>query len=155
MKKIIVEFYNKEKSPLRKPFLYKIAKIVFEETGLLQCDNDKISISFANVSEGEIRKLNASYRKINKVTDVLSFSEPKRTKHSDALVTKNLFLGEVVLCYNNIVKYAKRYKLDIWEELSEVTAHGVLHLLGYKHGQKMFGIQKKIKNYEKTRKLKM
>ena len=58
-----------------------------------------------------------------------------------------LFLGELILCYDDIKEYAENESLELKEELSKVVAHGILHLLGFEHGEKMFAIQNKVRDY--------
>jgi rRNA maturation RNase YbeY len=183
-----IEFNNLSKSPLKKSFLQKIAKVTIARSGVFQTPSVPLrgtsppwkggegyvfSISFANVSEKEIQKLNKIYRRKNMPTDVLSFAEyksrdaiycvlnscdksrrdaqPARRDKSRRIKSRpykdenknhtTLFLGEIILCYNNIAEYSKKNKLDLERELRKVIAHGVLHLLGFRHGKKMFEIQ--------------
>lgn len=153
-----IELSNTAKSPIEKKLLEKIAGETIARSGILDLRKKNISISFANVSEKEMQRLNRTYRKKNTPTDVLTFAEFENKKEikrelqgADAPMgrlygrgNKNpdaLFLGEIVLCYNNIAEYSKRNRLDLEWEFWEVAAHGVLHLLGFRHGKKMFEIQ--------------
>jgi probable rRNA maturation factor len=136
-----VDFNNSSKSPVKKSFLEKIARETARKSGVLDLEKKNISLSFASVSEEDIKKLNKAYRKKNMPTDVLSFPEFKNKKEIRENVDKEVFLGEIVLCYNNIADYSKKNKLDLKRELSKVVAHGVLHLLGFRHGKEMFRIQ--------------
>jgi rRNA maturation RNase YbeY len=52
-----------------------------------------------------------------------------------------IFLGEVILCYTFIEQFAKENNAQIDKEFFTVYAHGILHLLGFEHDQKMFSIQ--------------
>ena len=56
---------------------------------------------------------------------------------------QELFLGELILCYNYIKESAIECtsETDSQKELARIIAHGVLHLLGFSHGKKMFTIQ--------------
>ena len=80
-------------------------------------ENKEISIAF--VGDKTIRELNKKYRKINKVTDVLSFSG------------EDDFLGEIVIDYAQIKRQARKYSENINEELKFILIHGLLHLIGY------------------------
>lgn len=90
------------------------------------------------IDKNNMRVLNKKYRKKNKVTDVLSF------------LGEGDFLGDVVLCSEQIQKQAKEHDLHWTEEFSYLLVHGLLHLLGYDHeesraqAQKMFKIQDKL-----------
>lgn len=138
---IKVELNNISKSSVKKNFLEKIVKGTIKKSGILDPDKRNIFLSFAIVSKEEIRKLNKRYRKKNKPTDVLTFAEYKNQNEIKKIVDKNIFLGEIVLCYNDIADYSKKYKIDLKRELQKVVSHGVLHLLGFCHGKKMFDMQ--------------
>ena len=79
--------------------------------------NKTVSIAF--VSDLEMRRLNRTYRGMNKTTDVLSFEG------------EGDFLGEIILSYQQIKKQAKENKNSVSYELLFITIHGLLHLAGY------------------------
>jgi probable rRNA maturation factor len=142
--RLILDFNDLEKSGIKKPFLFDVVEKILNKTVPKLFQKKELVISIAAVNEKEIRALNRIYRKKDLATDILSFSEYKSKKQLAAIVEKNIFLGELVLCYNNIKKYSKKNEIDMEKELTEVVSHGVLHLLGFKHGKKMFSIQKEI-----------
>ena len=144
--KIEIDFNDREKSAIKKKFLFKISEKTLTRENFDYLKNKNISISFACVPEDEIAVLNASYRKRRTATDVLSFCEYKNQKDLQEAVDKNIYLGEIIVCYNYIVKHSKMKKENIKQELAEIISHGVLHLLGLRHSQKMFAIQKNIAN---------
>jgi probable rRNA maturation factor len=80
---------------------------------------NKKEVSIAFVGDKEISKLNRIYRKIDKATDVLSFSG------------EGDFLGEIVIDYAQIKRQAKEFKKSVSEELIFILVHGLLHLVGY------------------------
>ena len=90
-----------------------------------------VSISF--VKKAEMRKLNRTYRKKDRPTDVLSFS-----------MKEGRLLGDVIICPQVAKVNAKKYGSSFKAELARLTAHGILHLLSYDHGKKMFDLQDKI-----------
>ena len=141
--KLNLEINNATKSPVKKAFIQKVVLATLEKS---RCDflrEKTISLSFAWISEVEIRAINKTYRKKDRATDVLSFCEyadmPSLKKASE----KELFLGELLLCYNYIkaMAIASGREKDLQKELARIIAHGVLHLLGFSHGRKMFDIQ--------------
>lgn len=165
--RIILEFNNQTKAPVKKAFFNAVVKKTLEEADFFICSsrhsmscnhnsrktlnvNKRISVSVALVDEAEIKRLNRIYRRKNEVTDVLSFAEHKNAKALESAVDNpamaGLFLGELVLCYNDIRQYAEKNKTKLDRELASVVSHGVLHLLGFRHGKKMFQIQNKITN---------
>ena len=144
---IEIDFNNISKSPIKKSFLEKIVWETIARSGVLGLRKKKISLSFACVSEEEMKKLNKDYRRNNMPTDVLSFAEFKNQKEIRKYFSKKeqpIFFGEIILCYNDIAKYCKKNKLNLKKETAKVISHGVLHLLGFRHGKKMFEIQNKI-----------
>jgi probable rRNA maturation factor len=138
---IEIEFNNVSKSPIKKRFLEKITKKTITRICPLELGKKNISLSFASVSEKKMRALNKAYRRKNLPTDVLSFPEYKNKSEIKKVVDKKVFLGEIILCYNNIEKYCQKNKMDLKKEMAQVVSHGVLHLLGFRHGKKMFEIQ--------------
>lgn len=138
---IEIEFNNVSKSPIKKRFLEKITKKTITRICPLELGKKNISLSFASVSEKKMRALNKAYRRKNLPTDVLSFPEYKNKSEIKKVVDKKVFLGEIILCYNNIEKYCQKNKIDSKKEIAQVVSHGVLHLLGFRHGKKMFEIQ--------------
>jgi probable rRNA maturation factor len=75
------------------------------------------------VSPGEIRRLKREYLGLDEEGDVLSFPIDAR-EHVPEGVPRQL--GDVVLCPQVVA--------DDWER---PLAHGLLHLLGYEHGDEM------------------
>jgi probable rRNA maturation factor len=90
-----------------------------------------ISVSF--VTAGAIKKLNSRYRRKNKATDVLSFNMDEKD-----------LLGDIFICPAVARKNAKEYGVTLEQEIARLFVHGVLHLMGYDHGKKMFAKQEKI-----------
>lgn len=125
--------------------LKKIVRMILSEKEFNFLNKKDISLSFAAVSSREMKRINRLYRKKDKTTDVLSFYEYKSI--DDLKKEKNtlVFLGEIILCYNDIRNYVQKEKKLFFGEIVKVIAHGVLHLLGMKHGKRMFEIQDKIK----------
>lgn len=149
---INLEINNTAKSPVRKKLLEEAVKKTLAKSGLDFLKRKNITLSIAIVSPREIKKLNKIYRKVDAATDVLSFAEYKNAAAIKKAVDNRLrqpadggvFLGELILCYTDIREYARKNKTGLAKELADVVSHGVLHLLGMKHGKKMFAIQEKI-----------
>ena len=100
------------------------------------------------VDEKLIKSINRKYRKINKVTDVISFAN----RDNDSI--KIPLLGEIYICLEKAKKQAKEYNHSLQRELCFLFTHGLLHLLGYDHMTKkdekiMFNLTDKIINKAK------
>lgn len=95
------------------------------------------------VGDKEIKDLNFRYRGKNKVTDVLSFA------WQEEKLIKTESLGQIYICYPQIVRQAKQFKINTAEEFTRMLTHGFLHIMGYDHVEKkdavkMFKFQEEI-----------
>ncbi len=144
--KLNLEINNAAKSPVRKKLLEDAVKKTLKAGGLDFLARKYISLSIAIVGAREIKRLNKIYRKVDAATDALSFAEYKDAEALKKAVDKKIFLGELILCYDDIKEYAARENVKLEKELANVVSHGVLHLLGFKHGEEMLGIQDRVKN---------
>ena len=102
------------------------------------------------VSEEEIQKINKEYRGIDRVTDVISFAfeDNENVSYNDIRI-----LGDIYICIPRMKNQASEYGHSEKRELSFLTVHGLLHLLGYDHQEKddekeMFELQELILNGE-------
>lgn len=150
--KINLEINNTTESPTEKGFFETVAKKTFAETGYdflnPSADGREVGISIALIAPAEIRKINKEYRKYDSVTDVLSFPEYENIgqieKSATTKLNEELFLGELILCYDDIKEYAQKEELDLENEFAKVVSHGILHLLGFEHGEKMFAAEQSV-----------
>lgn len=91
----------------------------------------KYELSLVFAKEELMEKLHQNHLKKNGATTVLSFS-----------LSKNL--GEIFLCPQFIKKEAKKYEFKYNEHLKKLFIHGLLHLKGMRHGEKMDTEEQKI-----------
>ena len=82
----------------------------------------------------EIRKLNKKYRRIDRETDVLSFSYiSDKDKISPGAGTYTV--GELIICpevaQSNILKQDEKWNLNL--EIILLIIHGILHIYNYDH----------------------
>lgn len=105
------------------------------------------------VDEKTIQDINRDYRKIDKVTDVISFAFEDNDKKE---YNKTRILGEIYICIPRMMEQAKEYGHSETRELAFLGVHGLLHLLGYDHMKKedeivMFAKQEEVLNeYRET-----
>lgn len=88
-------------------------------------ENFEISISF--VEEEEIKELNADYRGIDSITDVLSFPLIEDPTREEGL------LGDIVICYKRAIEQSIEYGHSSKREIIYLVVHSMFHLLGYDH----------------------
>lgn len=82
------------------------------------------------VSEDKIRELNREYRNNDSITDVISFA----LEDDDTFVKTDVrILGDIYICIKRAQEQAKEYGHSLLRELSFLSVHGLLHLLGYDH----------------------
>ncbi|KPJ71873.1 hypothetical protein AMJ50_00095 [Parcubacteria bacterium DG_74_3] len=143
----MIEINNLTSIALDENFFKKTAQKVFEGE-----KKKNIYLSIALVEPNRMRKINREYRGKNRVTDVLSFSEPnlfqKQLKKDPLLKAWNL--GEIIICPREVKKNAKRFSSTFEKELTLCLIHGILHLLGYEHEKsekKAELMARKQKNY--------
>lgn len=91
----------------------------------------EVSVSFVN--NKQIRELNASYRDIDRETDVLSFPMGENGRYDVNQETGAKILGDIVLSVQKAVEQAENYGHSLNREIAFLTVHSVLHLLGYDH----------------------
>ncbi len=143
---INLEINNTTKSPIEDEFFRKVVRKTFEDLSYEFLKNNEINVSLALVSAEEIRKFNNEYRKYDSVTDILSFAEYESLEELKAAAKnqQELFLGELILCYDDIKEYTEKENIDFEKELAKVVSHGILHLMIFAHGEEMFAIQEKV-----------
>jgi probable rRNA maturation factor len=103
-------------------------------------------VTVSLVGEKCMRSLNKKYRKSDKTTDVLSFSYSETGFFPDK---KNQEFGELILCPEYIKKQSKRFGVEYDNEFMRMLMHGLLHLAGYDHidkinAKKMFVLQESL-----------
>ncbi|MEE8324498.1 MAG: rRNA maturation RNase YbeY [Candidatus Humimicrobiaceae bacterium] len=96
------------------------------------CPDNVINIILSDSSE--IRRLNKTYRNIDRITDVLSFSylsDSDSFHGEDSLFT----IGEIYICPGVAKENAKNQDAD-WSldlEMILLVVHGILHIYDYDH----------------------
>lgn len=94
-------------------------------------------ISVTLTDNERIRELNREYRGIDRATDVLSFpildfygdeADARFDYDGDAVM-----LGDIVISLERAKEQAEEYNHSLRREIAFLTAHSMLHLLGYDH----------------------
>ena len=100
------------------------------------------------VTNEEIHKINKEYRKVDRVTDVISFAleDNKDIEYKDFRL-----LGDIYIAIDVAYEQAIEYNHSSEREVCFLATHGLLHLLGYDHmteeeEKEMFGKQEELLN---------
>ena len=102
-----------------------------------ECDFDA-QISITLTDNETIREINKTNRGIDKATDVLSF--PLLEFDADGVADGEyetddgyVMLGDIVISMERAMEQAREYGHSFLREVAFLTAHSMLHLLGYDH----------------------
>ncbi|MDD3113160.1 MAG: rRNA maturation RNase YbeY [Candidatus Izemoplasmatales bacterium] len=90
---------------------------------MLTKPKSKRIINIILLTDEAIRDLNATYRHVDRPTDVLSFPN----------TDLNPELGDVFISIDRAKEQAKTYQHSLERELAFLAVHGFLHCLGYDH----------------------
>ena len=105
--------------------LKSVVKTVLETEGLpLEYE---VSITFVDIDE--IHKLNKEFRNVDRPTDVLSFPMDE----DFSIEGVDTMLGDIVISMDIAKDQAKDFGHSLDREIMYLTAHSMLHLLGYDH----------------------
>ncbi len=101
------------------------------------------------VDEGAMEQLHLQWMDEPGPTDVLSFPMDELRPGTEEAITPAGLLGDIVLCPQVAIAQAETANHSTLDELLMLTAHGILHLLGFDHAEpdeekEMFGIQREI-----------
>ena len=125
--------------------LKETAESVINEVLSSEGVRQNVDIELLLTGREEIRRLNREFRDTDKETDVLSFPNLDFDKPSDLSCADlhpedytdpdsgNIYLGDIVINVYRMEEQAKSYGHGIKREFAFLTAHSMLHLLGYDH----------------------
>lgn len=130
--------------------------------------SDAVELDVSIVSNDEIQQLNATYRNIDRPTDVLSFALEDDESEFDLFFEADeeldsevealtRHLGDIIISFAKAEEQAADYDHSLERELAFLAVHGFLHLNGYDHQtaeeeKEMFTIQEEVlKAYGLTR----
>lgn len=112
----------------------------------LDVKNAYFSVIF--IDDEKMHEMNKHYRGIDRTTDVLSFA----LEDNQTIKTEIRELGDIFISIPKMKAQAEEYGHSEKRELSFLTVHGLLHLLGYDHTRSeeeekiQFGLQDEILN---------
>ena len=140
----MIEFLGQTLDKKTLKLLKKVAKETFK------CNDQKprkIEVAVTFVDDEEIQELNKAERGIDEVTDVLSF--PNLDNVFGRTIDKKNFpddvnpengkvdIGDVVINLNRAHEQAGSFGHSFTREVAFLMVHGLLHLMGYDHVDKL------------------
>lgn len=109
----------------------RVAERALQTVGSHLGDNVETSVTF--VDDAAITDLNREYRGLEQPTDVLSFAQLEGEELAAMPEGEPLMLGDIVISLERCLEQAADYGHSFERELGFLTAHGMLHLLGFDH----------------------
>ena len=120
-----INITNSTNETIDEKLLYKVANYALEY--------EKVSNAVLNiiiVDNEYIHKINREYRGVDRETDVISFA----LEDDDTFVKLPIrVLGDIYISIDRVKSQALEYGHSETREISFLTVHGILHLLGYEH----------------------
>lgn len=126
---------------------YSYLNEVIDHT-LKKLDVKNACFSVIFIDDEKMHEMNKHYRGIDRTTDVLSFA----LEDNQTIKTEIRELGDIFISIPKMKAQAEEYGHSEKRELSFLTVHGLLHLLGYDHTRSeeeekiQFGLQDEILN---------
>jgi probable rRNA maturation factor len=96
---------------------------------------ERAELSVVLCGDPAMRRLNASFRGLDKPTDVLAFAQGETLAVPSAREQTRV-LGDIVLSLPTARRQAREKRREVLDELTMLLAHGLLHLLGIDHRTK-------------------
>ncbi len=142
-----IEVANESGAPVDEQALVRVARHVLDRLGV----SPLAELSVLLVDVEQMEKLHVRWMDEPGPTDVLAFpmDELDTARRPDESDPSPSLLGDVVLCPAVAIKQASAAGHSFDAELHLLTTHGVLHLLGYDHGdtdeeREMFAVQRRL-----------
>lgn len=98
---------------------------------LYSAEDAEVSVTLTD--DAHIHELNRIYRAVDRPTDVLSFALTESEEPEIVGAQGHDVLGDLVISLERVAAQAEEYGHSPLRELSFLTVHGMLHLLGYDH----------------------
>ena len=133
-KKMTLLIDNRTDFEITKEF-EKLFNDVVKESLRYEEFDPECEVSLSIVSNDEIQEINKQFREIDAPTDVLSFPLLTFEEGEQADVNENneIMLGDIIISIDKAKAQAEEYGHGLRRELAFLTAHSMLHLMGYDH----------------------
>jgi probable rRNA maturation factor len=121
-KNLTISYTVKKTPKIDGVFLHKMKECILGK-------NYDLSIYF--IGEKMMKRVNKKYRNKDYVTDILSFPFSDEN------------FGEIYICLNKADQKTKLFNTTAKKYLDYILMHGMIHLTGLDHGEKMDNVEKK------------
>ena len=140
-----IEVLNETGAGIDEIELVELSRYVFREMKV----HPQTELCIRLVDEAAMETLHVQWMDLPGPTDVMSFPMDELTPGRDDEDPEEGMLGDVVLCPTVAQQQADAAGHALEEELLLLTTHGILHLLGYDHGEpeeekEMFELQRQL-----------
>ena len=98
---------------------------------LYGAEDAEVSVTLTN--DAYIHEINRTYRGVDRPTDVISFALMESEEPEIVGGDPRDVLGDLIISLERAQAQAEEYGHSYLRELSFLTVHGMLHLLGYDH----------------------
>ena len=96
-------------------------------------DVEDAEVSVTLTDDAHIHVINREYRGVDRPTDVISFALTESEEPEIIGGGEHEVLGDLIISLERMRAQAAEYRHTELRELSFLTVHGMLHLLGYDH----------------------
>lgn len=126
---IKVNIVKQSNYPIKSVNVKKFLQEFFLKHGIVS--DSYVSVTFVN--EAKMKEIGKKYyKKDNRIHNVFSFVESE-VKGFKSIDTKDINLGEIIVCFPVAVKEAQSEGKLIEEKVIELIEHSAFHLLGIHH----------------------
>ncbi|NQX27845.1 rRNA maturation RNase YbeY [Microbacteriaceae bacterium VKM Ac-2854] len=140
-----IEINNESSVPVDEAAILRLATYALDTLHV----HPDAELAIVLVDEGAMEQLHVQWMDEPGPTDVLSFPMDELRPGTEDEQTPAGLLGDIVLCPQVAMGQAEQAGHSTLDELQLLTAHGLLHLLGFDHAEpeeerEMFGLQRDI-----------
>jgi rRNA maturation RNase YbeY len=142
---VSIEINNESSVPVDEAAILRLATYALDTLHV----HPDAELAIVLVDEGAMEQLHVQWMDEPGPTDVLSFPMDELRPGTEDEQTPAGLLGDIVLCPQVAMGQAEQAGHSTLDELQLLTAHGLLHLLGFDHAEpeeerEMFGLQRDI-----------
>ncbi|OUE08928.1 rRNA maturation RNase YbeY [Clavibacter michiganensis] len=140
-----IEINNESAIEVDEPTIQRLATYALDTLHV----HPDAELAIVMVDEGAMEQLHVQWMDEPGPTDVLSFPMDELRPGTEDRPTPAGLLGDIVVCPQVAAEQAVTAGHSTLEEILLLTAHGILHLLGFDHAEpdeerEMFGLQRDI-----------